>query len=297
MFRKMLSVNISIAIALILTLAMLTGMAQAGAEESPPAVSAFSGAAAKTVSGHAQTDETPPQAVQNARIVAKEVVSGDVIAETTTDGSGNYLLNLPSDVYACMVFAESTAGTTPPEASPPATGQLVTFLPTGGNETADFTFSVPNSQISGRVLIQGSPDIAPAFPVTATITRLPGDSASQLINADGSFTFTVLSGEYRVKFEVDSPNYRNPLSKIGYVDSGETWNLGDIYLTPVVEFATLSGQVKLPDGSPAPNAPVMAFPLETTWPPVSSDSLDEAQTVWTNSEGLFTHTVRAGMCG
>ena len=242
------------------------------------------------IQGHALTDESPPRPVQNALIVAEKV--GTKVT-TLTDASGAYTLTVPLGRSSWWVRAVMTDTTTPSNVVPPAHGQWVYFKSGGPyTETRDFIFSVPEAQIVGRVLLPAL-EIAPTFPVTATATGLV--QVSERINADGFFTLTVPAGTYWVNFEVDSDDYRAPLPRLGYVDDQGTWDMGVLYLTPVAEFATLSGQVQTADGQAVPNAPVMAVQLEQTWPPVSSASLEEAERTWTDANGVFTLTVRAGM--
>lgn len=236
-------------------------------------------------------------AVQNARIVAQKL-SGGTVYEAFTDASGAYTLTVPTGAATWRVSAESTNTTTPTGAQPPGSDRLVVFNVGGPYEKTgvDFTFSLPDAQIVGRVMIHGSPDFAPSFPVTVTAFSPIHSDVSTLINPDGTFTVTVAAGVYEVSFRAASTVYRPPRPVRKQVDAGQTWDLGIVYLESIGGFATISGQVLIASSSqPAPNAPVMAVPLETTWPPVTGESLGSAEIVHTDANGVFTHSVRAGM--
>ena len=74
----------------------------------------------------------------------------------------------------------------------------------------------------------------------------------------------------------------------GYVSDGETWDLGDLYLTPVGDVATLSGQVLTPDDQGVPGLQVVAYNLDRT------SLLPSRSTTTEEPGGDFTLTVQAG---
>ncbi|MBL7066082.1 MAG: carboxypeptidase regulatory-like domain-containing protein, partial [Anaerolineae bacterium] len=236
------------------------------------------------IQGHALTDEATPQPVQNALIVAKKTVGGD--EETTlTDASGAYTLTVPSGGW--WVSAVVTDTTTPSNVVPPAHPQWVYFLPGGPyTETRNFAFTVPEAQIVGRVLVAGTL-ITPTCPVTVTATGLV--RVSEQIDANGFFTLTVPAGLYVVTVRPENLLlYLPPAPVQGYVSDGETWDLGDLYLIPFGDAATLSGQVLTPDGQGVPGLRVVAYNLDrTTLLPSRSTTTEEPN-------GDFTLTVQAG---
>ncbi len=238
------------------------------------------------IQGHALTDEATPQPVQNALIVAKKTVGGDE-KTTLTNASGAYTLTVPSGLSAWWVSAVVTDTTDPPDAVAPTGTQLASFL-TGGpyTETVDFTFQMPSAQIVGRVLIAGTL-ITPTFPVTVTATGLT--SVSERIDPEGFFTLTVPAGLYVVTVRPENLLfYLPPIPKQGHVSEEEPWDLGDLYLTPLGDIATLSGQVLTPDDQGVSGVQVVAYNLDRT------SLLPSRATTTEEPDGDFTLTVQAG---
>ena len=303
LIRSLLLLSLCLPLASPLALAMPTshgnlgqgGTAPAGPEPASPKVDT------NTITGYARTEDDP---VVNALIRAQEF-GGSGTVETLTDASGAYTLTVPCRnqlITTWTVSAHVTDTTEPSNVEAPSLPKTTSFTkPNYCDQTktlSDFVFKITGlpGSILGQVLIQGKPDIVPTFPVTVTATQLSGGQASvsQPIDAGGYFTLTVSTGlYYLVSFEADSTDYHDPISRMGYVD--ETWDMGVLYLTPALEFATLSGEVQTAEGAPAPNVPVMAVQLEQTWPPVSGASLEAAEATWTDAGGAFTMSVRAGM--
>jgi len=229
------------------------------------------------IQGHALTDEASPRPVQNARIVAKKVGADDE-EQAHTDASGAYTLTLPDGISGWRVRAETTDTTVPADALAPSGEQLVSFGREPETKTVDFTFGMPDAQIVGSVLITGTEPIVPTFPVTVTAVQLfraqdaasmQGTHASDLvrvseqINPDGTFTLTVPAGVYGVGVWPEDPlTYLPPAPVNAQVSQGDTKDLGTLYLTPLGNAATLSGQVLTPDDNGVVGLQVVAYNLD-----------------------------------
>jgi len=289
MSRKVLLAGSSLVIAFLLTLVLLLTLAWAmperGPATGPATANVGSPSASKTITGYAQTDEEPPRPVQNALIVAMQGL--DIIAETQTDANGDYTLSL--DVSTCRVCAQTTDIISPTGVMAPSRCQSVFFGPLEDTKTVTFTFQAPDAQIVGRLLISETLN-PPAFPVTITVREGFQTVASQQINPNGAFTVPVPAGTYNVVADPENLCYASEELLLAHgIEVTGTYDLGDKYLSQVIEAATLGGHVKTPQDQPVSGIGVRAVKADFSFTGFMLRSLN------TNTEGEFSFCIPSSL--
>ncbi len=268
--RTPLLVTVLAAVTLLLIgSATLVWAMPAQGEDSPTSATVDTPQDNNVVTGHARTDEDPPRPVQNARIVARRPATGAEVS-TTTDAEGAYTLELPVGVATWNIRAEKTDTTIPPEAEAPSISRPVVFGPRPSTKTGiDFTFHVPSTEegahIVGRVLVSATVPFVPTFPVTVTDVSIqipPKVTSGQINPTTGRFDLTVSEGRHQVAiFPQDFLNYLPPVIPPFKVETGETHDLGDLYLIPLHGSATIRGQVLTTEDQPVAGVQVVAMKL------------------------------------
>ena len=303
MHRRILSVSIALVIAAFLASVSLLTLAHAAP---CPSVAAPASSldptepmAERTVQGHVQTDDDPPLAVQDARILVKPAVGDAVLGQGMSDDAGAYTVTFDASGNCYRIFAETSDTISPTHAIPPSAWQVICFG-FEDTKTVNFTYETPEARIVGRILISGTSS-PPSFPVTVTArSRRSIDQptvirVSEAIGPDGFFTLTVPPATYDVLAIPADPCYSNPADLVlaSGIEVSATHDLGAHYLSTVFESATLAGHVRTPAGDPVPGVDVRPIKIDVT------DLENPAMTPWpldtTNAEGSFSFCIPADL--
>jgi len=203
------------------------------------------GASQKTVDGTVMLHQagTLDLPVQHALVLAHRVDRYGT-AQTFTDGSGHYQMQLSSGLWAMTVKSVST--TVPANWVYPSPPQFVHFKQdtSAENKTQDFTVLAADATVIGSVVL---PDgvVTDPFTVTVALFNNEGIGRHADVQVGDSFTITLPSGGYKVVAHSHNPQFMGPVLNPIFVPANDTADLGAIEL--VEKDAAITGTVT--DGS------------------------------------------------
>lgn len=168
-------------------------------------------------------------------------------AQTFTDGSGNYQMQLSAGLWAMTVKPVST--TVPANWVNPKPPQLIHFKQdtSAENKTQNFTVLAADATVIGLVILPGGTAVLPVDPFTVTVALFNNEGIGRHteVQIGDPFTVTLPSGGYKVVVHSSNSRYMGPVLDPIFVPANGTYDLGAIAL--VEKDAAITGTVT--DGS------------------------------------------------
>ncbi|MEM7535116.1 MAG: carboxypeptidase-like regulatory domain-containing protein [Chloroflexota bacterium] len=275
----------------------------------------------KTIVGTVRNQATGEGAANvtvHAMKVTNEPWHSPAMIETETDANGSYTLKVTGGTWVVAAYPSNSLGIFSPFETP-STTQQIQFADDTTEETQslDFAISLPDAQITGRIV---SPDGSPLMPLpleTADQPLLfpimpssdpdefsmgvmvivhgttPDSFYPTMVDASGFFTISLYADSYSLSVTMDPTRYPglfSPSSQRITIGEAETLNLGDIAL--VAGTKIIQGVVQSDAGAGVADVQIYAHQMSSE--PFSIGGVASTQT---DASGTFSLTVTGGAWG